>query len=150
MHADALEHADQVGVGVDAVQPAGGLQALAEPDRERRWTAVAGLEAVIAMASIGEAASGAWCREQGLFTSGLVRRRVSAAAALEEPEEGCRGIGVRFIEAGNPESAQPTLPLAEIPEESVRWPSRLGAAGADTVRPKLGQTAARRSVGEKG
>jgi hypothetical protein len=28
VQADALEHVDQVGVGVDAVQPAGGQQAL--------------------------------------------------------------------------------------------------------------------------
>jgi hypothetical protein len=62
-------------------------EALAEPERERRWTAAARLEAVIATAAMDEAAKSAWCREQGVFPSELERWRASAAAALAEPEE---------------------------------------------------------------
>lgn len=61
--------------------------ALAEPERERSWTAAARLEAVIATASMDEAARSAWCREQGVFPSELERWRESAAAALAAPEE---------------------------------------------------------------
>jgi DNA-binding transcriptional MerR regulator len=62
-------------------------QALAEPDRQRTWTAAARLEAVIVTAAMDEAAKSAWCREQGLYPSELERWRESAAAALAEPEE---------------------------------------------------------------
>ena len=62
-------------------------QALASGSRERRWTAVARLEAVIGTASMDEAARSAWCREQGIFPSELERWRASAVAALAEPEE---------------------------------------------------------------
>lgn len=62
-------------------------QALAEPERQRTWTAAARLEAVIATAALDEAAKSAWCREQGLYPSELERWRTSAAAALAEPEE---------------------------------------------------------------
>jgi transposase len=40
--------------------------ALAEPARERAWTAAARLEAVIATSAMGEAARSAWCRENGV------------------------------------------------------------------------------------
>ncbi len=62
-------------------------QALAEPEQQRRWTAAARLEAVIATAAMDEAAKSAWCREQGIYPSELARWRESAAAALAEPEE---------------------------------------------------------------
>ena len=61
--------------------------ALAEPERERIWTAAARLEAVIATATMDEAARSAWCREQGVFPSELERWRESAVAALAAPEE---------------------------------------------------------------
>ena len=62
-------------------------EALAEPQRERTWTAAARLEAVIATASMDEAGKSAWCREQGVFPSELEKWRNSAAAALAAPEE---------------------------------------------------------------
>jgi len=62
-------------------------QALAAGPRERSWTAVARLEAVIGTASMDEAGRSAWCREQGIFPSELERWRASAVAALAEPEE---------------------------------------------------------------
>jgi hypothetical protein len=62
-------------------------EALAEPEPQRRWTATARLEAVIATAAMDESAKSAWCREQGVYPSELERWRESAAAALAEPEE---------------------------------------------------------------
>lgn len=62
-------------------------EALAEPGRQRTWTAAARLEAVIATASMDEAAKSAWCREQGVFPRELEKWRASAAAALASPEE---------------------------------------------------------------
>ena len=62
-------------------------QALAEPERQRVWTATARLEAVIATAALDEAGRSAWCREQGVYPSELESWRQSATAALAEPEE---------------------------------------------------------------
>jgi transposase-like protein len=50
-------------------------QALAEPERQRTWTAAARLEALIATAALDEAAKSLWCREQGLYPSELARER---------------------------------------------------------------------------
>jgi hypothetical protein len=62
-------------------------EALAGGSRERSWTAVARLEAVIGTASMSEADRSTWCREQGIFPSELERWRASAVAALAQPEE---------------------------------------------------------------
>ena len=62
-------------------------QALAEPERQRVWTATARLDAVIATAALDEAGRSAWCREQGVYPSELESWRQSATAALAEPEE---------------------------------------------------------------
>lgn len=62
-------------------------EALAEPQRERTWTATARLEAVIATAAMDEAAKSAWCREQGVYPSELEKWRASATTALAQPEE---------------------------------------------------------------
>lgn len=76
----------ELGVGVATLER-WRSQALAEPSRERRWTATARLEAVIATAALDEAGKSAWCREQGVYPSELARWRQSAAAALAEPDE---------------------------------------------------------------
>ena len=44
--------------------------ALAEPGRERIWTAAARLDAIVTTASMDEAARSAWCRSQGVFPAG--------------------------------------------------------------------------------
>ena len=61
-------------------------QALAEPERQRVWTATARLDAVIATAALDEAGRSAWCREQGVYPSELESWRQSATAALAEPD----------------------------------------------------------------
>jgi transposase len=62
-------------------------EALAEPARERTWTAAARLDAVITTAAMDETARSAWCREHGVYPLQLQQWRNSATQALAEPEE---------------------------------------------------------------
>jgi len=80
------EVAREVGVGAQTLQRWLG-DALSRPARERAWTAPARLEAVIATASLDEAARGAWCREHGVYPQQLAQWRDSATQALAQPEE---------------------------------------------------------------
>ena len=80
------EVAREVGVGAQTLQRWLG-DALSRPARERAWTAPARLEAVIATASMDEAARGAWCREHGVYPQQLAQWRDSATQALAGPEE---------------------------------------------------------------
>ena len=57
------------------------------PARDRVWTAVARLEAVIATAALNDAQRNAWCRAQGLYPAELAKWCSSATAALATPEE---------------------------------------------------------------
>lgn len=61
--------------------------ALAQPARERHWTAAARLDAVLTTAAMDEAAKSAWCREHGVYLQDLAHWRQAATAALAEPEE---------------------------------------------------------------
>jgi transposase len=58
--------------------------ALAEPARERTWTAAARLEAVIATGAMDETARSAWCRQNGVFPQTLQEWRESALQALSD------------------------------------------------------------------
>ncbi len=63
-------------------------EALAAPGgmaSTQRWTPAARLEAVIATATMDEAARSAWCREQGLFPADLEAWKRDAIAGLGEP-----------------------------------------------------------------
>ena len=78
--------AREIGVGVDTLER-WRSEALAQPARERVWTAAARLEAVITTAAMDEAARGAWCRSNGVYPQQLAQWRVVATAALAEPQE---------------------------------------------------------------
>jgi hypothetical protein len=78
--------ARDVGVGVSTLERWRD-EALAEPARERSWTAAARLEAVIATAGLDEAARSAWCRENGVFPQALQQWRDAAVQALAEPTQ---------------------------------------------------------------
>ncbi len=56
--------------------------ALAQPARERHWTAAARLDAVLTTAAMDEAAKSAWCREHGVYLQDLAHWRQAATAAL--------------------------------------------------------------------
>jgi len=59
-------------------------QALAEPQRERVWTAAARFDAVLTTAAMDEESKNAWCRSHGVY---LAQWRTSATQALAEPSE---------------------------------------------------------------
>jgi transposase len=61
--------------------------ALAEPQRERAWSAAARLDAVVTTAAMDEASRSAWCRAQGVYPQELAAWRAAATEALAEPED---------------------------------------------------------------
>lgn len=78
--------AREIGVSADTLER-WRSEALAEPARERVWTAAARLEAVITTAAMDEAARSAWCRANSVYPQQLAQWRVAATAALAEPQE---------------------------------------------------------------
>jgi hypothetical protein len=61
--------------------------ALAEPARERAWSAAARLDAVVTTAAMDEASRSAWCRAHGVYPQELTAWREAATEALAEPED---------------------------------------------------------------
>jgi DNA-binding transcriptional MerR regulator len=61
--------------------------ALASPDRERVWTAVARLQAVISTAAMDESQRSAWCRQNGVYPTQLQQWKEDATAALGAESE---------------------------------------------------------------
>jgi transposase len=84
--AAAEDVAGEIGIGADTLKR-WFSEALAEPARERAWTAVARFDAVLTTAAMDEAAKSAWCRANGVFLHDLVAWRESATQALASPEE---------------------------------------------------------------
>jgi len=83
----ALEEVSlEVGIGVDTLQR-WRSEALAQPARDRVWTAAARFEAVLTTAAMDEAGKSAWCRANGLYSQELLAWRQSAVQALTKPEE---------------------------------------------------------------
>ena len=76
----------EVGVGVGTLKR-WREDAQSRPARGRAWTAAARLEAVITTAAMAQASKSAWCRERGVYPEELDKWRMSATAALAEPEE---------------------------------------------------------------
>jgi DNA-binding transcriptional MerR regulator len=78
--------AQEIGVSVDTLER-WRSEALAEPVRDRIWTASARLEAVLATAAMNEEARSAWCRENGVYPQELAKWRAAATEALADPED---------------------------------------------------------------
>lgn len=57
-------------------------QDLAEPQRERVWTAAARFDAALTTASMDEATRSAWCRSDGVYPQALAQWRASAQQSL--------------------------------------------------------------------
>ena len=68
-------------------------QALAEPQRERVWTAAARFDALMTTASMDEVARSAWCRSNGVYPQELEQWRQAAQHSLAEP--GSAGLASR-------------------------------------------------------
>lgn len=62
-------------------------EALAQPGRDRVWTAAARFDAVLTTAAMDEASKSAWCRANGVYPQELAQWRESATQALAAPEE---------------------------------------------------------------
>ena len=78
--------AQEIGVSVDTLER-WRSEALAEPVRDRIWTASARLEAVLATAAMNEETRSAWCRENGVYPQELAKWRAAATEALADPED---------------------------------------------------------------
>ena len=76
----------EIGVSADTLER-WRAESLAQPARERVWTAAARLEAVITTAAMDEASRNAWCRENGVYPQQLQQWKASATQALAAPEE---------------------------------------------------------------
>ena len=76
----------EVGIGVDTLQR-WRSETLAQPARDRVWTAAARFDAVLTTAAMDEAGKSAWCRANGLYPQELLAWRQSAVQALTQPEE---------------------------------------------------------------
>ena len=76
----------EIGVGVATLER-WRSEALAQPERERIWTAAARFDAVLSTASMDEAARSAWCRAQGVYPQELAAWRQAATHALADPQE---------------------------------------------------------------
>lgn len=74
------------GIGLDTLQR-WRSEALAQPARDRIWSAAARFEAVLTTAAMDEAGKSAWCRTNGLYPQELMAWRQSAVQALTKPEE---------------------------------------------------------------
>lgn len=62
-------------------------EALAQPGRDRVWTAAARFDAVLTTAAMDEASKNAWCRANGVYPQELAQWRESATQALAAPAE---------------------------------------------------------------
>lgn len=118
--------AREIGVGVDTLER-WRSEALANPTRERAWTAAARLEAVISAAAMDEAARSAWCREHGVYPQQLQQWRDSATQALAQPQE----------RASTPQDAkQDRRRIKELERELQRKEKALAEAAALLVLSK--------------
>lgn len=84
--ASADDVAREIGVGVETLER-WRSEALAQPARERVWTAAARFDAVLTTAAMDENAKAAWCRANGVYLKDLDAWRQSATQALAGPEE---------------------------------------------------------------
>ena len=84
--ASAEEVGREIGVSADTLER-WRSEALAQPARDKVWTAAARFDAVLTTAAMDENAKGAWCRANGVYLKDLNAWRQSATQALAAPEE---------------------------------------------------------------
>lgn len=73
--------ANAIGVG-EATLERWRSDALAQPGRERVWTAAARFDAVLSTSAMDEASKSAWCRANGVYPQELAAWRENAMLAL--------------------------------------------------------------------
>lgn len=77
--------ANEIGVGTSTLER-WRSEALAQPSRERVWTAAARFDAVLTTAAMDEASKNAWCRASGVYPQELAAWRENAMVALSGAE----------------------------------------------------------------
>jgi len=77
--------ANEIGVGLATLER-WRSDALAQPGRERAWTAAARFDAVLTTAAMDEASKSAWCRTNGVYPQELATWRENAMAAMAGAE----------------------------------------------------------------
>jgi transposase len=73
--------ANEIGVGTSTLER-WRSDALAQPGRERVWTAAARFDAVLTTTAMDEASKSAWCRSNGVYPQELATWRENALSAL--------------------------------------------------------------------
>ena len=73
--------ANEIGVGLATLER-WRSDALAQPSRERVWTAAARFDAMLTTAAMDEASKSAWCRANGVYPQELATWRDNAMSAL--------------------------------------------------------------------
>ncbi len=73
--------ANEIGVGVGTLER-WRSDALAQPARERVWTAAARFDAVLTTAAMDEAGKSSWCRANGVYPQELSNWRETAMSSL--------------------------------------------------------------------
>ena len=77
--------ANEIGVGVATLER-WRSEALAQPARERVWTAPARFDAVVTTMAMDGASKSAWCRANGVYPQELANWRETAMASLSGSE----------------------------------------------------------------
>jgi transposase len=77
--------ANEIGVGTSTLER-WRSDALAQPGRERVWTAATRFDAVLTTTAMDEASKSAWCRTNGVYLQELATWRETAMAALTTGE----------------------------------------------------------------
>lgn len=80
-NASIKDLASEIGVGASTLER-WRSDALAQPGRERVWTAAARFDAVLTTAAMDEASKSAWCRTNGVYPQELATWRENAMTAL--------------------------------------------------------------------
>ncbi len=106
-------------------------QSLAEPGRERVWTAAARFDAVLTTVSMDEASRGAWCRSNGVYPQELARWREATQQSLTEPGD---------IGAGARQDKQDRRRIRELEQELRRKDKALAETAALLVLSKKLET----------
>lgn len=114
-------------------------EALSEAGRERVWTAAARFEAVLATATLDEAARSAWCRANGVFLQDLASWKESATQALAGPAE---------LRASPQQTKQDHRRIKELERELRRKDKALAEAAALLVLSKKVEAIFRRDLDE--
>lgn len=130
--------ANEIGVGTSTLER-WRSEALAQPGRERVWTASARFDVVLTTAAMDEASKSAWCRANGVYPQELARWRENAMSALS---------GAETPRASAQEAKQNRRKIKELEREIRRKDKALAETAALLVLSKKVAAIFNRDMGE--